>query len=65
MTPQPVSIHGIACLLQRSGGGYVVSLRASGQRIAAAPSRLLAVARAALNLSPASAFAASQQGGQA
>lgn len=53
----PVEVHGVACLLERSGGGYVVSLRASGQRIAAAPTRLLAVARAALNLAPARAFA--------
>lgn len=52
----PVSVHGTACLLQRSGGGYVMR-GPDGAVVAEAPSRFLVVALAAHNLAPARAFA--------
>jgi hypothetical protein len=50
----PVSIHGMACELQRSGGGYVIVLH--DQVLASADTRFLAVARAAAVLARARAF---------
>jgi len=47
---QPVSIHGAACLLRRIGGGYEVTRASTGAQLVTAPTRFLAVARAAVAL---------------
>lgn len=53
MTPQAVEIHGTPCWLKTTGGDrltYAVVRRDTGALITEQPSRLLAVARAAVML---------------
>jgi hypothetical protein len=52
----PVSIHGVQCSMTSVGGGYVIT-GPDGAVLAREASRFLVVARAALNLAPARAFA--------
>lgn len=51
MTPQPVVIHGVQCVLRSNNGGgastYSVTNPKTGSVLTQQPSRFLAVARAA------------------
>lgn len=50
LTPQPVVIHGVPCLLHGQAGDYRVARSDSGAQLAQAPRRFLALARAAVLL---------------